>query len=121
MKLLPGILIILMALVPLALAEEVAKTEAEESVKVEVAEPSDPITDIITAPFKIIGAIFSGGKEGVAYDPDQYRAYWSSYEPWYYGEDPYYFGRYDTYHPYRGYHFDPFRHYRGRYYYHNPC
>lgn len=116
MKLLSGILIILMALVPLALAEEVAKTEAEESVKVEVEEPSDPITDIITAPFKIIGAIFGG--DGTAYDPDQYRAYWSSYEPWYYGRDPYYFGRYDIYHPYRGY---PYRYYRGGHYYHSPC
>ena len=120
MKLFIGMLIILIALVPLALAEEEAKIEAEESAKVEVEEPSDPITAIITAPFKILGGIFGG--EPAEYDPDQPRGYWSSYEPWYYGGDPYYrYGHYDSYHPYRGYHFYPYRHYRGGHYYHNPC
>jgi len=121
MKLLFGVLILLIALVPLTFAEEEAKLEATESVEVEadVKQRSDPIGDIITAPFKIIAGIFGGG-EGVAYDPDQPRGYWSSYEPWYYGRYPYYYGRYDSFHPYRGYHFYNDRYFYGRRYY-NPC
>lgn len=94
---------------------------------------SDPIADILLAPFAVIGAIVSGGYE---YDPDNPRySDWGA-DPWYgyrgrYGwndpfYDDYYYSEYNYYrykrhrynrHYYGRHRYDPFR----RYYFYNPC
>lgn len=80
--------------------------------KVEVDQPSDPVGDIISAPFKLLGGIFAGG-ETVAYDPDDPRySPYSRYYGWPDWDDPWYYDRYDYYRryrhgPYFGYYYGP--------------
>lgn len=100
--------------------------EEEEKPKVDTGK-SDPIGDILFAPFAVIGAIFSGGYD---YDPDSpaYYGWYDRYEDprfGYYGYyDPFYYHdfKYDRYqrYPYRWYN----RHHRypySRYYFYDPC
>lgn len=86
--------------------------------KPEVDSPNDPIGDIITAPFKIIGGIFSGGG-GAVYDPDVPRAYWyrDRYSYW---DDPYYYDHY-YYDRYYRYHYPYWKRNYYYYRYRNPC
>lgn len=71
-------------------------------VSVEVDRPSDPVGDIIAAPFNFIGQVFSGDGTVVGYDPDVY-GYYGYAEPgynpsiyrWGYWQDPWYYDRYD--------------------------